>query len=62
MNKINYVDDDEDKIALHFVKASRQVINLAVRTYIDDAITHIKIVRAKIKAKIIKLQADLNKY
>lgn len=62
MNKINYVDDDEDKIALHFVKASRQVINLAVRTYVDDDITHIKIVRAKIKAKIIKLQADLNKY
>ena len=29
MNKINYIEDDEDKIAFHFANASRQVVSLA---------------------------------
>ena len=60
MNKINYVEDDEDKIASHFANASRQVVNLAVRTYANDVGVHKKLVRATIKAKIIKLQQELD--
>lgn len=59
MNKINYVEDDEDKIASHFANASRQVVNLAVRTYANNVGIHKKLVRATIKAKIIKLQEEL---
>ena len=61
MKKINYLEDDEDKIALHFSKSSRQVISLAIRTYINDVGVHKKLVRATIKAKIIKLQDELAK-
>jgi len=62
MNKINYVEDDEDKIAFHFAKASRQVVNLAVRTYLNDAAVHNKLVRATIKAKILNLHEELKKH
>jgi len=62
MNKINYVEDDEDKIAFHFAKASRQVVNLAVRTYAHDVEVHKKLVRATIKAKIINLHEELKKH
>ena len=61
MNKINYVEDDEETIALHFANASRQVVSLATRTYINDVGVHKKLVRATIKAKIIKLQEELAK-
>ena len=61
MNKINYVEDDEDKIATHFSKSSRQVVSLAIRTYINDVGVHKKLVRAGLKAKIIKLQEELAK-
>lgn len=61
MNKINYVEDDEETIALHFSKSSRQVVSLATRTYINDVGVHKKLVRATIKAKIIKLQEALAK-
>lgn len=59
MNKINYVEDDEDKIAAHFSKSSRQVVSLAIRTYINDVGVHKKLVRAELKSKIIKLQDAL---
>ena len=59
MNKINYVEDDEDKIAAHFSKSSRQVVSLAIRTYINDVGVHNKLVRAELKSKIIKLQDAL---
>ena len=59
MNKINYVEDDEDKIAAHFSKSSRQVVSLAIRTYINDVGIHKKLVRAELKSKIIKLQDAL---
>ena len=59
MNKINYVEDDEDKIAAHFSKSSRQVVSLAIRTYINDVGVHRKLVRAELKSKIIKLQDAL---
>ena len=49
MNKINYVEDDEDKIAAHFSKSSRQVVSLAIRTYINDVGVHKKLVRAELK-------------
>ena len=61
MNKINYVEDDEDKIASHFSKSSRQVVSLAIRTYINDVGVHKKLIRAALKAKIIKLQEELAK-
>ena len=61
MNKINYVGDDEDKIAAHFSKSSRQVVSLAIRTYINDVGVHKKLVRAELKSKIIKLQDELDK-
>ncbi len=61
MNKINYVEDDEETIASHFSKSSRQVVSLATRTYINDVGVHKKLVRATIKAKIIKLQEELAK-
>ena len=61
MKKINYLEDDEDTIALHFSKSSRQVVSLAARTYINDVGVHKKLVRATIKAKIIKLQEELAK-
>ncbi len=61
MKKINYLEDDEDKIASHFSKSSRQVVSLATRTYINDVGVHKKLVRATIKAKIIKLQEELAK-
>lgn len=61
MNKINYVEDDEDKIASHFSKSSRQVVSLAIRTYINDVGVHRKLVRAELKSKIIKLQEELAK-
>ena len=61
MNKISYLNDDEDKIASHFAKASRQVVSLAIRTYIDDCVVHKKLIRAELKAKIIKLQEELAK-
>ena len=59
MNKINYVEDDEDKIASHFSKSSRQVVSIAIRTYINDVGVHKKLVRAELKSKIIKLQDAL---
>ena len=62
MNKINYIEDDEDKIASHFSKSSRQVVSLAIRTYINDVGVHNKLVRAKIKAKILNLHEELNKH
>ncbi len=42
MKKINYLEDDEDKIASHFSKSSRQVVSLAIRTYINDVGVHKK--------------------
>jgi hypothetical protein len=59
VNKINYVEDDEDKIAAHFSKSSRQVVSLAIRTYINAVGVHKKLVRAELKSKIIKLQNAL---
>jgi hypothetical protein len=59
VNKINYVEDDEDKIATHFSKSSRQVVSLAIRTYINAVGVHKKLVRAELKSKIIKLQDAL---
>ena len=61
MNRINYVEDYEDKIAAHFSKSSRQVVSLAIRTYINDVGVHKKLVRAELKSKIIKLQDELAK-
>ncbi len=61
MKKINYLEDDEDTIASHFSKSSRQVVSLAIRTYINDVGVHKKLVRAELKAKIIKLQEELAK-
>jgi len=61
MKKINYLEDDEETIALHFSKSSRQVVSLATRTYINDVGVHKKLVRAELKAKIIKLQEELAK-
>ena len=61
MNKINYVEDDEDKIASHFSKSSRQVVSIAIRTYINDVGVHKKLVRAELKSKLIKLQEELAK-
>ena len=61
MSRINYVEDDEDKIAAHFSKSSRQVVSLAIRTYINDVDVHKKLVRAELKSKIIKLQEELAK-
>ena len=61
MKKINYLEDDEDKIASHFSKSSRQVVSLAIRTYINNVGVHKKLVRAELKAKIIKLQEELAK-
>ena len=59
MKKINYLEDDEDKIAFHFANASRQVVSLAIRTYINDVGVHKKLIRAELKSKIIKLQDAL---
>ena len=59
MNKINYVEDEEDKIASHFSKSSRQVGRLAIRTYINYVGVHKKLIRAELKSKIIKLQEQL---
>ncbi len=59
MNKINYVEDDEETIASHFSKSSRQVVSLAIRTYINDVCVHKKLIRAELKSKIIKLQDAL---
>ena len=61
MSKINYVEDDEDKIAVHFSKSSRQVVSLAIRTYNNYVGVHKKLVRAELKSKIIKLQDALAK-
>ena len=61
MKKINYLEDDEDKIALHFSKSSRQVVSLAIRTYINDVCVHRKLLRAGLKSKIIRLQDELAK-
>ena len=61
MKKINYLEDDEDTIALHFSKSSRQVVSLAIRTYINNVGVHKKLIRAALKAKIIKLQEELAK-
>ena len=61
MKKISYVEDDEDKIALHFSKSSRQVVSLAIRTYINDVGVHRKLLRAGLKSKIIRLQEELAK-
>lgn len=60
MKKINYLEDDEDTIASHFSKSSRQVISLAIRTYINDVGVHKKLVRAELKSKIIKIQEQLD--
>lgn len=60
MKKINYLEDDEETIALHFSKSSRQVISLAIRTYINDVGVHKKLVRAELKSKIIKIQEQLD--
>lgn len=59
MKKINYVEDDEDSIALHFSNSSRQVVSLALRTYINDCVVHKKLIRAELKSKILKLQESL---
>lgn len=59
MKKINYMEDDEDKIASHFANSSRQVVSLAIRTYSDNTTVHKKLVRAEIKSKIINLQQQL---
>ena len=61
MKKINYLEDDEDKIASHFSKSSRQVVSLAIRTYINDVCVHRKLLRAGLKSKIIRLQDELAK-
>ena len=61
MKKINYLEDDEDTIASHFSKSSRQVVSLAIRTYINDVGVHKKLVRAELKSKLIKLQEELAK-
>ena len=61
MKKINYLEDDEETIASHFSKSSRQVVSLAIRTYINDVGVHKKLVRAALKSKIIKLQEELAK-
>ena len=61
MKKINYLEDDEETIALHFSKSSRQVVSLAIRTYINDVGVHRKLLRAGLKSKIIKLQDELAK-
>ena len=61
MKKINYLEDDEDTIVSHFSKSSRQVVSLAIRTYINDVGVHRKLVRAELKSKIIKLQEELAK-
>ena len=61
MKKINYLEDDEDTIASHFSKSSRQVVSLAIRTYINDVGVHKKLIRAELKSKIIKLQEELAK-
>ena len=61
MKKINYLGDDEDTIASHFSKSRRQVVSLSVRRYINDVGVHKKLIRATIKAKIIKLQEELTK-
>ena len=61
MKKINYLEDDEDKIASHFSKSSRQVVSLATRTYINDVGVHRKLLRAGLKSKIIRLQDELAK-
>jgi hypothetical protein len=53
------VEDDEDKIAAHFSKSSRQVVSLAIRTYINYVGVHKKLIRAELKSKIIKLQDAL---
>lgn len=47
------------RLLFHFSKSSRQVVSLAIRTYINDVGVHKKLVRATIKAKIIKLQEEL---
>ena len=59
MKKINYLEDDGDEIASHFSKSSRQVVSLAIRTYINDVGVHKKLIRAELKSKIIKLQDAL---
>ena len=61
MKKINYLEDDEDTIATHFSKSSRQVVSLAIRTYINDVGVHKKLKKAELKSKIIKLQDELAK-
>lgn len=61
MKKINYLEDDEDTIASHFSKSSRQVVSLAIRTYINYVGVHKKLIRAELKSKIIKLQEKLAK-
>ena len=61
MKKINYLEDDEDTIASHFSKSSRQVVSLAIRTYSHDCCVHRKLLRAERKSKIIKLQEELSK-
>ena len=61
MKKINYLEDDEDTIASHFSKSSRQVVSLAIRTYINYVGVHKKLIRAELKSKIIKLQEELAK-
>lgn len=61
MKKINYLEDDEDKIASHFSKSSRQVVSLAIRTYINYVGVHRKLLRAGLKSKIIRLQDELAK-
>ncbi len=61
MKKINYLEYEEDKIASHFSKSSRQVVSLAIRTYINYVGVHKKLIRAELKSKIIKLQEELAK-
>ena len=61
MKKINYLEDDEDTIASHFSKSSRQVVSLAISTYINYVGVHKKLIRAELKSKIIKLQEELAK-
>ena len=45
----------------HFSKSSRQVVSIAIRTYINDVGEHKKLVRAELKSKLIKLQEELAK-
>ena len=61
MKKINYLEDDEETIASHFSKSSRQVVSLAIRTYSNDVGVHRKLLRAGLKSKIIRLQDELAK-